>query len=194
MVHEPPPSSFRQISANGKVLILGGRSSNFPEWVKNHPRVVIWFNTDPAAWRKDSIPERVEVIIHTRFIAHKMIERVKKNLPEGVRLISTSINTGKIKNALAAFGITRPPFEKKKSGQPALAEDGAGKLGRAKEIVDALLVLVGELRGLVSEIDVSASKIGSAVSQIDADVSRIGKKIDQAHRLRANGGRKSLVN
>jgi hypothetical protein len=182
------------------VLILGGRSSNFPEWVRKHSRVVIWFNTDPAAWRKDTIPERVEVIIHTRFIAHKMSERVKKNLPEGVRYISASVNTGNIKNVLAAFGIAKPPFAKEKSAAEKVSdewggeEEYEGKLGRAKEIVSAILVLLGELRGLVSKIDARVSRIGDNVSKMDASVSRIGKAIDQMHRSHANGGRTRLAN
>ncbi|MBI4138727.1 hypothetical protein HY479_01080 [Candidatus Uhrbacteria bacterium] len=70
-----------------------------------HPRIVIWYNTDPATWNKDKIPEGVDVIVHTRFVDHRLTERVNKIKPDGVRLLPIPFNTGMIKQALAAFGI-----------------------------------------------------------------------------------------
>lgn len=112
MVHEPAPNSLRAISAQGKVLILGGRSSNFPNWVKSHPRVVIWFNTNPSTWKKDTIPAGVELIILTRFVDHKLKDRVSKNKPASVRMITTPISTGKIKSVLETLGVLKTPAVK----------------------------------------------------------------------------------
>lgn len=104
MVHEPPPGSFRPISPDGKVLIVGGRDSNYPKWVRRHPRIVIWYNTDPSTMRR-TIPQAVEAILLTRFVKHKQVRRIIKIMPEGVRIVRIPINTGKIPDALGALGI-----------------------------------------------------------------------------------------
>jgi hypothetical protein len=106
--NEQAPNSYRPLSANGKVLIIGGRDTNFPDWVLNHSQVVIWFNTKPAKIKKDSVPASIEVVILTRFVSHKLVGRIKKSVPAGVRLIPIPKGTGEIRVILEALGIQNP--------------------------------------------------------------------------------------
>lgn len=91
-----------------KILIVGGRSTNFPDRLRAHPQLIFWDSTDPVTARQLKIPVGVRVIITTRFVDHALIARIQ-SLAEsaGVERYPGTLGTGEIKTLLGrALGIS----------------------------------------------------------------------------------------
>lgn len=94
-----------ELKPTDKILIVGGRVSNFPQEIRFHPQLIFWHSTDPDILRKEKIPEAVRLILFTRFVAHKLSNRIRSITPEGVKIVSHVQTTGVIKNILKSLGI-----------------------------------------------------------------------------------------
>src|SRR5438477_9081297 len=86
----------------GKVLIVGGRSTNFPRRYRENPRFIFWESTQASTLRRAKIPTGVTHIIISRFVPHKLIFRLMKVLPPETRLINVIEGTGRINEFLEA--------------------------------------------------------------------------------------------
>ncbi|RME59543.1 hypothetical protein D6779_03945 [Candidatus Parcubacteria bacterium] len=67
------------------VVIVGGKASNFRKGVRDNPRFVFFDSTDPSAQRAE-VPDGAGCVLVTRFVAHKLMARIreeaqKKNIP-----------------------------------------------------------------------------------------------------------------
>jgi len=91
-------------AADWKVLIVGGRDSNFSPEIRNDKRLVFWDSTDPETFRRNQIPVRVKVVILTRFITHRIYTNLKENIPLGVHFLDCSkFGTGLIRKAIQSL-------------------------------------------------------------------------------------------
>lgn len=90
-------SEYLRTNPNSKVLIIGGKTTNFPESLRDNPRLVFWDSIDPHTRVHKKIPEGVRIILTTRFISHKLVWRVRKLLPEGVIFVTKPQGTGMIR-------------------------------------------------------------------------------------------------
>ena len=93
------------LAPSDRILIVGGRSTNFPIELRSNPRLTFWDSIDPKTYRHSKIPAGVRVIILTRFIKHKLVRRLDAILPPHVMLVKYWQGTGRIKDILEAAGI-----------------------------------------------------------------------------------------
>ncbi len=94
----------------GKVLVVGGRSTNFPRQFYQNSRFIFWESTQPSTLRRKRIPMGVTHVVISRFISHKVILHLKKIMPTGVRFVNAIDGTGRISEFLEAVDHT--PFRK----------------------------------------------------------------------------------
>lgn len=94
----------------GKVLVVGGRSTNFPGRFYQNPRFVFWGSTQPCVLRRRKIPAGVTHVIITRFVSHKLILHLRKIMPPGVRFVNRVDGTCAISQFLEAVEST--PFSR----------------------------------------------------------------------------------
>lgn len=70
-------SSFH-LSAHGKILIIGTKSSNFDQDYRGNDQLIFWNSTDPATNRKDYIPKKVEIMFVAKWVNHPLTERLER--------------------------------------------------------------------------------------------------------------------
>ncbi len=90
----------------GKVLVVGGRSTNFPSRFRENPRFIFWDSTQPNTLRRAKIPAHVTHVITARFIPHKLTFHLRKIMPLGVRLVNSIEGTGRINEFLDVVAQT----------------------------------------------------------------------------------------
>jgi len=110
-----------RISEEGKILIVGSKSSNFGrEWL-NNPRLIFWHSTDPKSSNPSNIPKGVEYIIFTRFVDHSLQQRIQALAKGGNAVVFRfAQNTGEIKRLIEESGILKAPIPAKKVTPPQL--------------------------------------------------------------------------
>ena len=90
----------RTLTKGGNLLIVGAKGANFPETIRDHPRVRVWDSVDPAAGTRE-IPENTRVIICLRFISHALFARLNKWARAKQIVMVPGLNsTGEIKDIL----------------------------------------------------------------------------------------------
>lgn len=90
------------MTPNEKVLIIGGRSSNFPPDLLNHHRLVFWLGH--KGLKKPKFPERVGAVICTRFVSHKLYNRVRDMAEKaGAKFLEGLYGTGELRIELQKF-------------------------------------------------------------------------------------------
>ncbi|MST04082.1 MAG: hypothetical protein EXS49_00740 [Candidatus Pacebacteria bacterium] len=87
-------------SRQHRILILGGKGSNFPDDIRGNSQFLFWDSTDPRTKTKDKVPAGVKVVISTKFVGHALLARVRSVLPNGVRFLNFTQGTGKINKLL----------------------------------------------------------------------------------------------
>lgn len=97
--------SLLKRDSSAKVLIVGGRGANFSKYFREHPRLMFWDSTDPQTSRRTRIPAGVRIVIFTRFIGHKISNRIKSLMPEDIILVRDTMGTGEIKDLLVSANI-----------------------------------------------------------------------------------------
>jgi hypothetical protein len=94
------------------VLILGARTLNVPQRMRDDPRFVFWDSSDPATDRKTVVPENTHVVLMTRFVTHELTERISRALPADAHFFRRPLNTGMlrkiIEEAMTEPGGTTP--------------------------------------------------------------------------------------
>jgi len=91
------------------VLIVGGRTTNFPASFREHPRIVIWESTENP--ERYEIPENTRVIIPLRFIGHAVFKRLQDYVRQKQALLWPGLaNTGELK-ALLSLALDITPDE-----------------------------------------------------------------------------------
>lgn len=103
MTLESLPTDVR---STDRILIVGGRTTNFPESLRRLDQLIFWNSTDPETERKSKIPEGVKLIIITRFVSHTLLTRIRGLASEGVRILHHQ-STGRIKEVLRSLGISK---------------------------------------------------------------------------------------
>jgi hypothetical protein len=100
----------RYLHDGGTVLIVGARSSNFPERIRQHPRITVWDTTDPDIWGTKQPPATTRVIICLRFISHSLFGKLKRYATKANALMMPGLNnTGEIKQVVSiALDIAEP--------------------------------------------------------------------------------------
>ena len=84
--------------SSAKILIVGGRSTNFDKEFRDQDRLIFWDGADRLTpSRIIKIPEGVGFILITRFISHSLLARIKKIKPDDVVLLDCAAGTGVIK-------------------------------------------------------------------------------------------------
>jgi hypothetical protein len=86
---------------DSKLLIVGGKPSNFPDEIRRNPRLIFWDSIDPETVRRQKIPAGVTAIVCTRFVDHAIVERINAIVPKGVKVIKGVRGTGQIRRAIA---------------------------------------------------------------------------------------------
>lgn len=60
-----------------RILIVGGRTTNFPDELRQDGRLVFWDSTDPDSGRPKPVPGDVGVALLTRFTGHSNSTRIR---------------------------------------------------------------------------------------------------------------------
>lgn len=90
----------RALNGGGTLLVVGGRSTNFDETVRTHPRVVIWDSTDPKTEGREPA-DNTKVIICTRFIRHAQFSKLQRFATKRHILMMPGLGgTGEIKDVI----------------------------------------------------------------------------------------------
>jgi len=82
-----------------KVLVVGGRASNFPNKVRENSRVIWWDSYDNQWHRTNSLPPGVRYVLLTRFLRHTDKNKVKSMCGPGVKLMDGK-GTGQLTKVL----------------------------------------------------------------------------------------------
>lgn len=109
----------------GTILVIGGRSTNFPPELRNRPQFVFWDSTE-SNLRAD-VPHNCRGILFTRFIPHAVYNRVMKTARERRLTVFPVLNTGEIKRMLEQIAPTETAIAAGNNGHPetAVAADTA---------------------------------------------------------------------
>lgn len=104
----------RALNGGGTLLVVGGRSTNFDDQLRQHPRVTFWDSTDPKSDARRDPPDNTKVIICTRFIGHHTFHKLQRYAEKKRILMMPGLGgTGEIKEviqmALATADPTPPP-------------------------------------------------------------------------------------
>lgn len=83
-----------QSAFEGKILLVGGRTTNFPKSIWQHPRVVVWQSTHNSPERRRSIPKDVKTIVLLRFLDHKLRRRIASLVGDDVHIVPKIMNSG----------------------------------------------------------------------------------------------------
>lgn len=65
------------LHSGGRVIIVGGRTTNFSDEMRRDPRIEFWDSTDPKAHARD-LPSNARALFFTRFINHEWAGRLRK--------------------------------------------------------------------------------------------------------------------
>jgi hypothetical protein len=84
---------------HGRVLVVGGRPSNFDDYWLNHPRIVFW-NSDSAEVRRCDFPANVRVVVTTRFLGHTPFNNIKREALKRRVPVFGPMNTGQLREKL----------------------------------------------------------------------------------------------
>ena len=100
----------------GKVLVVGGRASNFPESLRHHPRILWWDTQHFSYARMRELPFAVRWVVFTRWVDHGIKNRIRSLTPSGVQLLDWSLAVKDITNLLRA--VEQEPDMLKKATPP----------------------------------------------------------------------------
>ncbi|RMD58191.1 hypothetical protein D6833_13140 [Candidatus Parcubacteria bacterium] len=141
--------------ADSLVVIVGGKASNFRREVRNNPRFVFFDSTDPSTQRAE-VPEGAGCVLVTRFVAHKLMARIreeaqKKNIP-----VFGPLGTGVIGEFLEALALA-DALEKGKTrddGKMTLHKIGEAVRGESEpaKIVRKFYLKLGAARDALDEV------------------------------------------
>ena len=108
-----------------KVLVVGGRASNFPQSFLRDERVEIWMSAEKSRWRDKPLPPAVGEVIFTSFISHGITDRLFGEATErGILCHRQLLGTGEVRRLVRRFLEAHPlPVE-----LPENAEDVAESL------------------------------------------------------------------
>ncbi|PIR88674.1 MAG: hypothetical protein COU09_01120 [Candidatus Harrisonbacteria bacterium CG10_big_fil_rev_8_21_14_0_10_44_23] len=150
-----------------RILIAGGRSGNFPDSLRADARLEFWDSTDASQTKKPkAIPIDVGCVLLTRFIDHKLSDRLKADAEKHDIPLVGPLPNGQITDLLqrALFGLTKdesedevalsiPEEEPKRVDYSGLANFLIGQID-AEDLSAGLLengAELGRLRSLASE-------------------------------------------
>lgn len=104
----------RSILANGGVIVvIGGRTTNFPQEYREHPQLVFWDSTEQ--YRPNDLPANTKAIVFTRFVDHALSTPLYKIARErGIVFTPPEHGTGKVKETIDHFLGVSPVVQAKK--------------------------------------------------------------------------------
>jgi len=84
-----------------RVLIVGTKAGNLPQWVTEHPQVVQWSSEGPELNKAKSFPEGVAVVLFFKWIGHRNHKRIVDLAREtGVFAHPQLLGTGEVRRLL----------------------------------------------------------------------------------------------
>jgi len=96
-----------------RILVVGGRNSNFPKELRKCVRLIFWDSLDKTSKTKEVIPAGVKVVLCLRYIKHPLYDKIKVMCErQEVLMLPELYNTGqanrKLKELLAARRLPSP--------------------------------------------------------------------------------------
>lgn len=93
--------------AGRKVIVVGCMASNLPPNLRDHPMIDYWYGDSGLAHRH--VPETAGMMLHTRFVHHKDIVRLKEEAHrKGVEFYPQPFTTGDLREILEPLAIVPP--------------------------------------------------------------------------------------
>jgi hypothetical protein len=93
-----------------RVLIVGTRAGNLPQWVAEHPQVVQWSSEGPESQRAKAFPEGVAVVLFFKWIGHRNHKRIVDLAREtGVFAHPQLLGTGEVRRLLQPLQPVETP-------------------------------------------------------------------------------------
>ena len=88
------------LQLGGVAVIVGGRTTNFTDAMRQHPQFVFWDSTDPHTQRRD-LPANARVVLVTRFVSHALEQRVRSDAKRrGIASIPGLMSSGDVREHL----------------------------------------------------------------------------------------------
>jgi len=87
-----------------RVLIVGTKSGNLPQWMSTHPQILQWASEGPEMEKAASFPTGVGVVLFFKWIGHRQHQRIV-NLAKGTSVFvhPALLGTGRVRELLAAL-------------------------------------------------------------------------------------------
>lgn len=96
-----------QVKRGRRVIILGAKSSNLPEGLRDNPLVDIWFGDNGL---RQSIPDTAGLVLSTRFVSHDDFDRLKAEAHrKGVEFWPHPFTPDELRQILAPLVPVKPP-------------------------------------------------------------------------------------
>lgn len=105
----------------GIVLIVGTKSSNFDDSLRNHPRVVMW-ESQQQHWTDKSFPSNTRAIFITRFISHSAFNSIIAEARKRHITIFNPMGTGVIARQVKELLTLTPTPEPTTKEEPMVTE------------------------------------------------------------------------
>jgi hypothetical protein len=106
------------LSPHGQILVVGGKPGNFKPEFRNSPRLIFWHFLDHRHLGKCEIPCRVEIVVFSRFLSHRLKEKIQEMARKaGVKFLRLCQNNGEINRILRELLVAIPA----EAPSPALA-------------------------------------------------------------------------
>lgn len=126
--------------AGRKVIVVGCMASNLPPNLRDHPLIDFWYGDNGLSHYH--VPETAGMLIHTRFVQHKDVVRLKEEAHrKGVEFYPQPFTTGDLREILEPLAIVPP------------------KLTEYSRLVDHSVVLASVPQAIVAEA-LAATPIG----------------------------------
>lgn len=179
----PPRKEPRvlQVSPDGRILIVGVKPSNFPDWRENR-KFVFWHSEHEHSSKYNQIPNKVEVVLFTRFVSHAVKDKVTTLAKKaGVNFFRFVHGIGEIKKLVGESGILNQPVVATETPLDML-EESATSMSEAMPKTQEVVVLEtnkdrkgGEMpkmkKGAIKEFVLS--KANPSASNVQEEASRL---------------------
>lgn len=106
-LYSEPKTAAVLRNPDADVLVVGGKPSNFDQELRENPRLIFWDSTNNDWKRKGVVPDKVRLILFTRFHNTAARERIRRQAKaRKILVVNTLLNSGQISNTFDSPSFT----------------------------------------------------------------------------------------
>lgn len=88
------------VAHGGRIVVVGGRTTNFPDYMRDDPRLVFFDSTDPRTQTRE-LPSNARAVVMTQFVGHNVYWRFAEQAKaRGIVFVPGTRTTGELRRML----------------------------------------------------------------------------------------------